>query len=446
MMDDFRSRVHQRIAETRAERISFLQQMVRIRSINPVFLSTKPEEERLCQEFLAARLKTLGFVDIDMWEPDAEALKRAYEGKPGYTPNRQFENRPNLVARLPGSGGGRSIFLTGHIDVVGANPATEAWNHDPFAATIVDGRLYGRGSVDMKGGVAAMVEAVSVLKDLGVQLKGDVLFGTVVDEETGSMGMLSLVDRGYRADAGIMPEPTGNRLSLLCRGIIWGRIRVPGRSGHIEVFQASADRGGASDAIRGARRLMDEIDELNREWARRPEKKHPLLRRPNEINVSMIRGGQHPSAYAEECEFTVDIQYLPAERDPNGLGGTIKREVEDRLRVIAEQDPYLRDHPIEFDWFVDADCGEVPINHEFAQIAATVLQEASFPSQPEGSEFHTDMSLLTNNGTPTINLGPGDPMLAHQTNEYIELNEYLDAIALFAELIVRWCWVESIDD
>ncbi len=430
------------VEEERERIIEYLRDLVRIKSINPVFIESEPVEERQCQEFLAEGLREIGFTDIDLWEPDAEELRRKYLGKPGYTANRKFENRPNLVGRLPGSGGGRSIFLTGHIDVVGADPETEDWKHDPFDPVIENGMMYGRGSADMKGGVAAMMQAVRLIHKAGYRLKGDVLFGTVVDEETGSMGMLSVVDRGYKADAGIMTEPTSNQLSLLCRGIIWGRIGVRGKSGHIEVFQPNEMEGGAADGIEKGMRLLREIEVMNREWARRSDKRHPLLPRPNEINVSMIKAGQHPSAYAEQFEATVDIQYLPTERDENGLGGTVKREIEERLNAVAAADPWMRQHPIEYDWFVDADCGEVPLQSEIAQMGLDSIVAHGYSGKPGGSEFHTDMSLLTNNGTPTINIGPGDAMMAHQTNEQIPVDEYVDAVKIIARVIMDWCGYE----
>ena len=148
-----------------------------------------------------------------MWEPDPVALLK-YEGKPGYTEGRSFHNRPNLVGVLKGYGEGRSLFLTGHVDVVDADAKKEAWVCDPWAAAIRDGCIYGRGIADMKGGIASMIMAVESIREVGIDLRGDVLVGTVVDEETGSMGMLSLVDRGYSADAGIMTEPTELQISV----------------------------------------------------------------------------------------------------------------------------------------------------------------------------------------------------------------------------------------
>jgi acetylornithine deacetylase len=437
-------RVEQLIDRHADDIVSYLQSIIRIRSVNPVFLDSKPIEEKQCQEFIADTLRDTGFSEIDMWEPDPEDLRRKYLGKPGYTPNRAFENRPNLVARLPGSGGGRSMFLTGHIDVVNANPEEEDWIHDPWGGVVDGGKIYGRGSADMKGGVAAMIQAVRFIHRAGYRLKGDVLVGTVVDEETGSMGMLSLVDRGYRADAGIMTEPTDLRLSVLCRGIIWGRIGVTGRSGHIEVFQPDPSVGGAVDAIDKGCKLLAGLNDLNREWARRKEKRHPLLPRACEINVSMIRAGQHPSSYAENFEATVDIQYLPKERDENGLGGNVKREIEQRLNALAAADPWLKHNPPTFDWFVDADCSEVPITHPLVEICSESLADLGHNAQPLGSEFHTDMSLLTNSSTPTINLGPGDPSIAHLTNEHITIAQLIDCTKIIARVLMQWCGYEEV--
>jgi acetylornithine deacetylase len=426
-----------------AESVEFLQDLIRIRSVNPVFKDSEPIEEKRCQELLADALRDLGFTDFDMWEPDPVVLRERYLGRPGYTPERRFENRPNLVARLPGSGGGRSLFLTGHVDVVNADPEEEDWDHDPWAAVVEDGKVYGRGSADMKAGLAAMVQAVRSIQLAGFRLKGDVLFGSVVDEETGSMGMLSLVDRGYRADAGIMPEPTDLQLGLLCRGIIWGRITARGRSGHIEVSQPSAESGGAVDAIDYGKKILAVIDDINADWKSRPDKRHPLVPSPCQVNVSMVRAGQHPSSYAEECTITVDIQYLPAERDEYGLGGLVQREVEERINAIVAGDRWLQEHPIEFDWFVCSDCSEVEPDHPFARLCAERVARLGLDATFVGSEYHTDMSLLTNSGTPTVNFGPGAPHIAHRTNEHVSIEQYVAATKAIAHILIDWCGVDS---
>ncbi len=220
--------------EQRADRIvGTLCDIVRFPSI----VKSDPREagpgERDCQLYLQKRLEALGFT-TDLWDPDGPALYAKYEGRPGANKGRTFEGRPNLAGVLKGKGDGRSIMLTGHIDVVPPG-AAEHWISDPFAPVVSEGFVRGRGTVDMKGGVACMLMAIEILKEIGVTLAGDVVFTTVVDEEIGGMGSLAMVDRGYRADAGIMTEPTANRIAPLCHGILWGRIIVDGIGGHAEL-------------------------------------------------------------------------------------------------------------------------------------------------------------------------------------------------------------------
>lgn len=430
--------------EARRDRIvAFLQTLVRHPSVNPVFLGTPPREEKQLQEYVAGQLAAMGFVEIDLWEPDPAHLAK-YRGRPGFTENRRFHNRPNLAARLPGAGGGRSLFLTGHVDVVGADPEKEAWRYDPFSAELVDGVVHGRGTVDMKGGIAAMLMAVEAIREAGITLQGDVLVGLVVDEETGSMGMLALADRGYHADAGIMTEPTDLQISLLCRGIVWGRISVPGRSGHIEIEQPDWRRNGAVDAFRKGLLVVGALDALNEQWAARPDKHHALLPRPTMVNISMVQAGQHPSSYAENCVITVDAQYLPDECDEHGLGGAVKREIEEAIAGVAAEDPWLAGHPPTVEWFVDADCAEVQRDHPLVPILRQALGDLGLAGKQQltGTEAHTDMSLLTKMArTPTVNFGPGDPFLAHLTNEALPVEDLLAATRAIALTILDWCGI-----
>lgn len=435
---DIEDRLLKRIDQKQDEIVKFAQELVRFKSVNPVFSTSTPSEEGACQEYIAARLKKIGFTDIDMWEPDPVALMK-YKGRPGYTEGRTFDNRPNLVGVLKGSGGGRSIFLTGHVDVVDADPKKEAWICDPWAGIIRDGRIYGRGIADMKAGIAAMTMAVESIQEVGIDLKGDVLVGTVVDEETGSMGMLSLVDRGYSADVGIMTEPTDLQISLLCRGIIWGRIRVRGKAGHIEIMQDHWTQGGAVDAIAKGIKIVQGIRYLNEEWASRADKRHPLLPRPCEVSISMIEAGQHPSSFAEEFVITVDAQYLPTEVDENGLGGNVKKEIEEYLLSIANTDSWLKSNPPEFEWFVDADCAEIDRHHELVGIMNRSVTRIGHEPRLSGMEGHTDMSLLTKGAqTPTVNFGPGPASISHQTNEYCSISDLIDATKILALSIVEW--------
>lgn len=275
--------------EQRADRIvETLCDIVRFPSV----VKSDPREagagERDCQLYLQKRLEALGFT-TDLWDPDGPALYAKYEGRPGANKGRTFEGRPNLAGVLKGKGDGRSIMLTGHIDVVPPG-ASEHWMSDPFAPVISEGFVRGRGTVDMKGGVACMLMAIEILKEIGVTLAGDVVFTTVVDEEIGGMGSLAMVDRGYRADAGIMTEPTANRIAPLCHGILWGRIIVDGIGGHAELTPNHWNGGGPVDAIELCRQVLDGIDILNRRWRTDPVKNHPLMDLPNQINRHADQG------------------------------------------------------------------------------------------------------------------------------------------------------------
>jgi acetylornithine deacetylase len=420
-----------RIAET-------LRDLIRFESV----VKADPREagpgERLCQEYLQGRLTELGF-STDLWEPDGPALYAEYQGHPGAQKGRTFEGRPNLAGTLKGSGGGRSILLTGHIDVVPPG-ASDHWTHPPFAGVVDDGRVYGRGAVDMKGGVACMLLAVEVLQGLGVPLRGDIVFSTVVDEEIGGMGTLAMVDRGVRADAGILPEPTNAAVSPLCHGILWGRIIVDGIGGHAELKPRHWTEGGPVDAVALTRYLLDGIDVLNRRWQTDPRKNHPLMELSNQVIVTQLTVGEHPSSTAGRGEIIIDVQYLPHERDERGLGGHVKREVEAHLAHLAQGDPWLAAHPPRIEWILDADCAEVPLDHPVNEAFRGAFRALGKEAPFWGLGAHTDMGVPTERGdTPTVNFGPGSPSQAHQPNESVSTAELVQATTIMALVIADWC-------
>jgi acetylornithine deacetylase len=415
--------------------VDLLRELVRFRSVNPVFPDSVPSEEGRLQEFLAERLRALGF-EVDLFEPDPVALAR-YRGRPGFQEGRRFEGRPNLAARLQGSGDGRSVMLACHIDVVGVD-ASEQWTVDPFAGELRDGRVFGRGSADMKGGAACMLGAMEALLELGLRPGGDVVWASVVDEETGGMGTLALLDRGYRADAAFMPEPTGAKLVPMCRGILWGEIVVRGRSSHIEIPQPPWQAGGAVDAIGKARLVLESLERLNEDWAARPEKTHPLLGVPNQVFVSMAQAGQHPSSWAEEARITFDAQYTANERDEHGLGGNVKADIERHIAATAAEDPWLAEHPPEVRWTVDADPGEIDPDHPFVADLRKACAYAGLTGEVAGVGFHTDSSLLIGAGVATIVFGPGDPGHAHQADESVSVDDLLAVTKAIALTLVQW--------
>lgn len=420
------------------EIIAFVQELVRVPSINPWFGTDESAKggEAAVQEVIAKKMRSLG-ASVERWEPNADALS-IYAGRAGYYPGRDFAGRPNQAATVKGSGDGQSLLLTGHIDVV---PPGTGWSVDPFAAVRKDGRIYGRGTVDMKGGIAAMIMALEAVIASGYHPKGDVIVGTVVDEEAGGMGTLDFVAHGYRADAAILTESTNLAVAPLCRGILWGKLVIPGRSGHIELPQGDWRDGGAVDAIAYARMYMEMFDQLNRDWARR--KRHPYLPTPCQLFVAQIEAGEYPTAFANSASLTFDAQYLPREKDEMDMGGNVKRELETFVDRVAQTDPWLSENPPHIEWLIDADCGETPADHPFVQTCLSSLAAVGADARIEGVSAHTDMGWFCNVGIPTVNFGGGEMRVAHQNDEYITEQDLLTTTAMIARTIVDWCGVEE---
>ena len=416
----------------REEVIGFLQELIQVPSVNPWF---NPPTEELgeaeVQAVIRKRMEALG-AEVKSWEPNAEELSK-YEGRPGYYADHKFEGRPNQVAILKGRGGGKSLMLTGHVDVV---PAAGGWKEDPFGGVRRDGVIYGRGAVDMKGGIAAMVMALEAVVQSGYQLKGDVLVGTVVDEEAGGMGTLDLIDKGYRADGCILTESTDMKIAPLCRGILWGKLIIPGRSGHIELPQGDWREGGAVDAIALSRVFMDHFDRLNADW--RVRKTHPYLPIPCQIYVAQINAGEYPTAFANKAEIVFNAQYLPREKDEKGLGSKVKAEIEAFVASVAETEGWLRENPPKIEWLIDADCGETPVSHPFVQMTLNNLGKHGFSKIKEGVCAHVDMGWFEAVGIPTVVIGAGDPRVAHQNNESIKEEELIDLTKYIATVITQW--------
>src|SRR5438270_2287323 len=201
-LSDGERRVAEAVEQRREELVSLAADLIAF-DTTARSVGDPARDEAALQEHIAARLARVG-AEIDLWEPDADALA----GKPLVPPGLDFAGRPQLIARRPGAGGGPALVFNGHCDVVSVEPR-ERWTSDPFTAEVRDGRLYGRGACDMKGGIAAMVLAAETLAKLGVDLQGDLIIATNTDEESSGAGGTALVERGIAADAAIVTEPTG---------------------------------------------------------------------------------------------------------------------------------------------------------------------------------------------------------------------------------------------
>ena len=422
------------------ETITLLQELLRAPSVNPWFTDA-PEvmREAAVQDVFETVLRGMGADEIDRWEPSAEELAHRADG-PGYYPGRDFTGRPNLVAIFRGAAPtGQTVMVQGHADVVesGSN-----WTEDPWGGERKDGKIYGRGAVDMKGGMAAALGGLIALQKAGVRLKEDLIIASVADEEAGGMGTLALVDRGYQAPGGaIVPEATNLNIAPLCRGILWGRVTLQGRAGHIELERKPWQEGGAVDAIAYGHLLLDAIRERNAEWAENPIKNHQYLPIPCQILIAQIEAGEFPTTYAPSCTITFNAQYLPVQKDDNGLGSIVKAELEGLFAGFITGDDWFDSHPPIVEWLVDADCGETP---DTAPVVVRTLANAhrlGLPSILQGCMSHTDMGLQIDSGTPTINFGPGHMGVAHQADEHLLETDLLAATKVMALTIADLCGV-----
>lgn len=380
-----------------------------------------PVQDLIEQEFRARGL------EIDRWEARPEEIAPYIEH---VGEQARYEGRPNLVARWPGSGGGRSLLLNAHVDTVEIGDRS-AWSRNP-AGEVAGDLVYGRGSCDMKGGLVAFLGALDALRSLGVRPQGDLLLNTTVGEENGGLGTLSTVLRGYRADAVVISEPTRLALVPAQGGSLVFRLTITGKAAHAAV------RDEGVSAFEKFLPLYQDLMAFEAERNRRL--RHPLyahIENKVPINIGIVRAGVWPSTVPETLVAEGRIGLLPGEDR-----AAFKREVEHRVAQAAERDGWLRQHPPRLEWFSGQFApAEVPADAEICR-AIVRAHEAVHGSAPpiEGVTYGADMRLfILIGGMPCVMYGPGDVAVAHQADEHISITELVTAAQTFAVLIAGWC-------
>ncbi|MFG2497925.1 ArgE/DapE family deacylase [Streptomyces sp. NPDC048441] len=391
-------------------------------------------DEADLQEQLADRLRAAG-ATVDVFTPRPGDLPASPQTPPGLG----FDGRPQLIARFPGTGGGRSLLFNGHIDVVSAEPKRE-WASDPFRAEVRDGRLYGRGTCDMKGGIAAAVVAAEALAALGIELPGDLLINTATDEEWNGAGTLASVGHGVRADAAVVPEPTDLDVVVAQRGILGGTVTVAGRPGHAEYPPGDWRTGGAVNAIEKTMPVLAALQRLRERWAADPSHAHPLLPPPS-IVPTTIKGGEWWVTYPASCEVALDVTYLPVQGDSGGWASRVRRDIEQAVREACAGDGWLTANPPRFAWDTELPPAEVPSTHPLVRALTASATALGRTPRLLGEPSWTDAATLTRiGGTPAVCIGPtatrpdGSPTL-HTIDEYIEISDLVataKALALAA--------------
>ncbi|MGZ4171832.1 MAG: M20 family metallopeptidase [Solirubrobacteraceae bacterium] len=400
-----------------------------------------PREEAALQQYLADRLAAAG-AEIDLFEPDGDALA----GAPLVPAGLDFAGRPQLIATLRGAGAGPRLLFNGHIDVVSAEPRAQ-WTSDPFAPEVREGRLYGRGACDMKGGIAAMALAAATIAETGVSLGGDLIVSTNTDEESSGAGGSALVWRGLAADAGIVTEPTDFRTWVACRGSEYGVVHVPGRPGHAEVRHPDWRRGGAVNAIEKAGVVLEAIASLRARWAADGRLRHAVLSPPS-LLPTVVRGGEWPVTYPSSCELTIAVMYLPVQADAKGWGSAVRDEVSEWIVGECARDDWLAEHPPVIEWWAN---GVMPMEiPESAPIVGAMLDASSdlgLRRELGGLDSWYDGATYTRlAGIPSIGYGPPgfDPdgaTVAHTIDEYVPVDGLVACAQALAVAALRFCGV-----
>jgi acetylornithine deacetylase len=327
--------------------------------------------------------------------------------------------RPNVVARFGRPGAGRSLMFNGHLDVVGI----EAMAHAPFDADERDGLLYGRGSADMKGGIAAMCAAAARAAAGGAA--GEIVVAAVIDEEYESLGTRALLAGGVRADAAIVGEPTRLALAPAHRGFAWVEVELRGRAAHGSRYDLGVD------AVRHAGQLLAELDALDvDELPRRPA--HALLGRPS-LHASTIEGGVGWSTYPERCVLTVERRTVPGETAAGAVA-----EVEEACARVRARVPELN---ATVRLLTAQGPSDVSANSPLVRALLGAVTAGGLPPRIEGMSAWTDCALLNAAGVPAVCFGPGDISLAHAAEEWVPTAEIETATNVLARFVAGWCGV-----
>jgi acetylornithine deacetylase/succinyl-diaminopimelate desuccinylase family protein len=373
--------------------LKLLRDLVAIDSVNPSLVPGAAGEAAIA-DAIASHLRRIG-LDVEM-----------QEAAPG---------RPHVIGVLEGRRKGRSLMLCGHVDTVGVDGMQA-----PFDPVERGGRIYGRGSQDMKGGVAAMIDAARVLAEEGFD-SGRLIVAAVVDEEYGSAGADALVTR-WRADAGVVTEPTDLQIAIGHKGFCWVEVETRGRAAH-----GSRPNDGR-DAILRMGRVLYELEQLDRRL--QAGSAHPLMGAAS-LHASLIGGGRELSSYPDRCTLTLERRTIPGEDD-----GTVTDEVDAILARLRAADP-------EFDGTFSRLFSRPPYaiaaDHPLPQALARAKAQCSLPDADRfvGMSFWTDAAVLGSAGIPSVLFGPGGAGL-HSVEEYVEIQDVLRCRDVLAALARSW--------
>jgi acetylornithine deacetylase/succinyl-diaminopimelate desuccinylase family protein len=372
--------------------IRLLRDLVAINSVNPTLVPGAPGEQEIAAA-VAAEMRRLGLeVSVETVGP----------------------NRPNVVGVLEGRAKGRTLMFCGHTDTVGVTGM-----RDPFVPMERDGRLFGRGAQDMKGGVAAMIAAAGTIAQKGLA-SGRLVVAAVVDEEHSSIGAEALV-KNWRADGAIVTEPTDLAIAVGHKGFAWVAVEVAGRAAH------GSRPADGQDAILRLGRVLGRLEVLDAALQARPP--HPLVG-TGSLHASFVEGGRELSSYPDRAILQMERRTLPGEPESTAIA-----EVREILDALLREDPTFR---ASASAMFSRPAYEVPAGHELPQALASSLAKIGAAAKITGASFWTDAAVLGQGGIPSILFGPGGAGL-HSTEEYVTVADVLVCRDALVELARQFC-------
>lgn len=419
--EELTQKISDEVEARKDELLTLLTKLVSFPTVSPPARNTNE-----VQEFIKEYLEEMGFT-TDKWD--------VYPGD------------PNVVGTLKGeeSNHYNSLIVNGHVDVAEVGDDKE-WEQSPFTAYVKDSYIYGRGVADMKGGIAASLFAIKLLKEMGIRLKGDLQFQSVIGEEVGEAGTLDCTERGYTADYAVVVDTSDLHIQGQ-GGVITGWITIQAKETFHDgirrkLIHAGGGMKGAS-AIEKMMKIISGLQELERHWAvtKSYEGFEPGI---NTINPAVIEGGRHAAFVADRCALWVTVHFYPDE----DFEAVIK-EIEDHINAVAAADPWLRENPPQFTWggkSMIVDRGEIfpsleiNPNHPGTRLLTNSYKTVLSQKPAVGmSSTVTDAGWLGRAGIPTVIFGPGKLEDAHAVNEKVDIRQLLDFTKVLAAFIAGWC-------
>jgi acetylornithine deacetylase len=385
--------------------------------------------ETEAQSHVAAELRRIGF-SVDTWEIDFDEARR----HPSFSMGIPREEGVGVVGTMGGEEG-RSLILNGHIDVVSAGDESN-WTHPPWKGTVEDGLIYGRGTVDMKGGLVCAFYAAKAIRDAGVKLKGKLILESAIGEEDGGVGTLAAVLRGYRADGAIIMEPSELNLVAAQAGALAFRVTVQGKSAH-----ACVREEGVS-AIEKFIPLHDALRALEAERNRGIN--DPLYRRysiPYPLSVGKVQGGNWPGSVAESLFFEGRIGVPVGERIEEA-----RRSLEEAIRKASERDAWLMEHPPRVEWIgYQFKPASIPARDPVVEtVAGSFRDVAGRAPSVEGVTYSSDMHYLVYDAeTPTLLFGPGNVRRSHSPDECVPVSDLVTVARTLCLTAMRFCGIKE---